>query len=302
MQRKLLMFPMKGGYDMSTVLQAIANGLMIGGFYAMMGMGQNVIFGVMKIINFCHGEMLMVGMYLTFVLYAFLGMDPYMAVPFVAILMFIIGAVIQSSLITPSLGTKSFTNLLFLTVGLGTLLSNLALVIFGSSFRTITTSYTGNTVQLGPVTMGLPKLISFIVTIIITVLLFAFLKYTTIGKQIRAVSQNSVGAEVVGINVKRIYILAYGIGAALAGTAGALLTLFYVISPTAGSIFSFRALIVVVVGGLGSIPGAFFAGIFLGLLETLVSLLVSPMYKDLIVFVTFIVILVVRQNIIARRR
>ncbi len=293
---------MKGGYDMSTVLQAIANGLMIGGFYAMMGMGQNVIFGVMKIINFCHGEMLMVGMYLTFVLYAFLGMDPYMAVPFVAILMFIIGAVIQSSLITPSLGTKSFTNLLFLTVGLGTLLSNLALVIFGSSFRTITTSYTGNTVQLGPVTMGLPKLISFIVTIIITILLFAFLKYTTIGKQIRAVSQNSVGAEVVGINVKRIYILAYGIGAALAGTAGALLTLFYVISPTAGSIFSFRALIVVVVGGLGSIPGAFFAGIFLGLLETLVSLLVSPMYKDLIVFVTFIVILVVRQNIIARRR
>ncbi len=287
---------------MSTVLQAIANGLMIGGFYAMMGMGQNVIFGVMKIINFCHGEMLMVGMYLTFVLYAFLGMDPYMAVPFVAILMFIIGAVIQSSLITPSLGTKSFTNLLFLTVGLGTLLSNLALVIFGSSFRTITTSYTGNTVQLGPVTMGLPKLISFIVTIIITVLLFAFLKYTTIGKQIRAVSQNSVGAEVVGINVKRIYILAYGIGAALAGTAGALLTLFYVISPTAGSIFSFRALIVVVVGGLGSIPGAFFAGIFLGLLETLVSLLVSPMYKDLIVFVTFIIILVVRQNIIARRR
>ncbi len=287
---------------MSTVLQAIANGLMIGGFYAMMGMGQNVIFGVMKIINFCHGEMLMVGMYLTFVLYTFFGMDPYAAVPFVAFIMFILGASIQSSLITPSLGTKSFTNLLFLTVGLGTLLSNIALVTFGSSFRTITTSYTGNVVQLGPVTMGLPKLISFVVTIIITILLFAFLKYTTLGKQIRAVSQNSVGAEVVGINVKGIYILAYGIGAALAGTAGALLTLFYVISPTAGSIFSFRALIVVVVGGLGSIPGAFFAGIFLGLLETLVSLLVSPMYKDLIVFVTFIVILVIRQNIIARRR
>ncbi|MBE6004959.1 MAG: branched-chain amino acid ABC transporter permease [Lachnospiraceae bacterium] len=287
---------------MSTVLQAIANGLMIGGFYAMMGMGQNVIFGVMKIINFCHGEMLMVGMYLTFVLYTFFGMDPYAAVPFVAFIMFILGACIQSSLITPSLGTKSFTNLLFLTVGLGTLLSNIALVTFGSSFRTITTSYTGNVVQLGPVTMGLPKLISFVVTIIITILLFAFLKYTTLGKQIRAVSQNSVGAEVVGINVKGIYILAYGIGAALAGTAGALLTLFYVISPTAGSIFSFRALIVVVVGGLGSIPGAFFAGIFLGLLETLVSLLVSPMYKDLIVFVTFIVILVIRQNIIARRR
>ncbi len=287
---------------MGSFLQAIANGLMIGGFYAMMGMGQNVIFGVMKIINFCHGEMLMVGMYLTFVLCSLFGLDPYMAVPFVAILMFCIGAVIQSSLITPSLGTKSFTNLLFLTVGLGTLLSNLALVIFGSSFRTITTSYSSNTVQLGPVTMALPKLISFVITIIITILLFAFLKYTTLGKQIRAVSQNPIGAEVVGINVKRIYILAYGLGAALAGTAGALLTLFYVLSPTAGSVFSFRALIVVVVGGLGSIPGALLAGILLGLLETMVSLLVSPMYKDLIVFVTFIVILVVRQNVIARRK
>ena len=287
---------------MSSVLQAIANGLMIGGFYAMMGMGQNVIFGVMKIINFCHGEMLMVGMYLTFVLCSIFGLDPYMAVPFVAILMFCLGAVIQSTLITPSLGTKSFTNLLFLTVGLGTLLSNLALVIFGSSFRTITTSYSSNTVQLGPVTMALPKLISFGVTIVITILLFAFLKYTTLGKQIRVVSQNAVGAEVVGINVKRIYILAYVLGAALAGTAGALLTLFYVLSPTAGSVFSFRALIVVVVGGLGSIPGAFLAGILLGLLETMVSLLVSPMYKDLIVFVTFIIILVVRQNVIARRK
>lgn len=287
---------------MNAVLQAIANGLMIGGFYALMGMGQNVIFGVMKIINFCHGEMLMVGMYLTFTLCLFLRIDPYMAVPIVAIIMFLLGALLQETLITPSLGTKSFTNLLFLTVGLGTLLQNLSLVIFGSSFRTIATSYSTNTVHLGPVTVGLPKLISFIVSMVITVVLFAFLKYTNTGKELRAVSQNAVGAEVVGINVKHIYRLAYGIGCALAGMAGALLTLFYVLSPTAGSSFSFRALIVVVVGGLGSIPGAFFAGIFLGLLETLVSLLISPMYKDLIVFVTFIIILVVRQNIIARRK
>lgn len=287
---------------MNAVFQAIANGLMIGGFYAIMGMGQNVIFGVMRIINFCHGEMLMVGMYLTFALCMFLHIDPYLAVPIVAFLMFLFGALLQETLITPSLGTKSFTNLLFLTVGLGTLLQNLALVTFGSAFRTISTSYSTNTVKLGPVTMGLPKLISFCVTIVVTLLLFAFLKYTKTGKELRAVSQNSVGAEVVGINVRRIYRLAYGLGAALAGTAGALLTLFYVLSPTAGNSFSFRAFIVVVVGGLGSIPGAFFAGIFLGLLETLVSLLISPMYKDLIVFVTFIIILVLRQNLLARRK
>lgn len=288
--------------DWETFLQACINGLLMGGFYALMGMGQNVIFGVMKIVNFCHGEMLMVGMYLTYVLYTYLGIDPYLAVPLVALIMFALGALIQHTLITPSLGTKSFTNLLFLTVGLGLLLSNGALVLFGSEYRSIRTPYSRTYIPIGPVTMALPRLISFGVLIVVTIALFSFLKYTTVGKQIRAVSQNPVGAEVVGINVKRIYILTYGLGIALAGTAGALLTQFYTIFPTAGASFGFRALIVVVVGGLGSIPGAFFAGLFLGLLETMSALFISPSYSDLIVFVTFIVILVVRQMLIARRK
>lgn len=287
---------------MSTFLQACVNGLLMGGFYSLMGMGQNVIFGVMKIVNFCHGEMLMVGMYLTYVLWSVFGLDPYLCVPIVAVLMFCLGGLIQHTLITPSLGTKSFTNLLFLTVGLGLLFSNGALVIFGSEYKSINTPYSLININLGPVTMPLPRLISFGVLIVISVALFAFLKYSTTGKQIRAVSQNSVGAEVVGINTKKIYILTYGLGAALAGVAGALLTGFYTIFPTAGASFGFRALIVVVVGGLGSIPGAFFAGIFLGLLETMVALFISPSYSDLIVFVTFIVILVVRQMIILRRK
>jgi branched-chain amino acid transport system permease protein len=287
---------------MEMFLQACVNGLLMGGFYSLMGMGQNIIFGVMKIVNFCHGEMLMVGMYLTFVLYTYFGVDPYLAVPIVAICMFCLGAVIQTTLITPSLGTKSFTNLLFLTVGLGLLLSNGALVLFGSDYRSIRTGYSQTYIKLGPVNMALPRLISFGVLLVVTIALFAFLKYTTVGKQIRAVSQNPVGAEVVGIDVKKIYVLTYGLGIALAGTAGALLTQFYTIFPTAGASFGFRALIVVVVGGLGSIPGAFFAGIFLGLLETMTALFISPSYSDLIVFVTFIVILVVRQTMIARRK
>lgn len=288
---------------MDIFLQACVNGLMMGGFYSLMGMGQNVIFGVMKIVNFCHGEMLMVGMYLTYVLSTTFGMDPYLCVPFVAILMFMLGAVIQHTLITPSLGTKSFTNLLFLTVGLGLLLSNGALVLFGSEYRTLQTAYSQTYLSLGPVNVVLTRLISFCVLIVISVALFVFLKYTTTGKQIRAVSQNPVGAEVVGINAKHIYILTYGIGTALAGVAGALLTSYgNAIFPTAGASFGFRALIVVVVGGLGSIPGAFFAGIFLGLLETMVALFISPSYSDLIVFITFIVILVVRQLIIIRRK
>ena len=287
---------------MNMFLQACVNGLLMGGFYSLMGMGQNIIFGVMKIVNFCHGEMLMVGMYLTFILYTFFGIDPYLAVPMVAAVMFVLGAGIQHTLITPSLGTKSFTNLLFLTVGLGLLISNGALVIFGSEYRSIRTAYSQTYIPMGPVTISLPRMISFGVLIVVTIALFAFLKYTTVGKQIRAVSQNPVGAEVVGIDVKKIYLLTYGLGVALAGTAGALLTQFYTIFPTAGASFGFRALIVVVVGGLGSIPGAFLAGIFLGLLETMSALFISPSYSDLIVFMTFIVILVVRQTVIARRK
>ena len=286
---------------MDIFLQAVVNGILIGGFYSLMGMGQNVIFGVMKIINFCHGEMLMIGMYLTFVFYS-LGLDPYAALPLVALCTFGIGALVQHTLITPALGTHSFTNLLFLTVGLGLLYQNLALVIFSSLNRTIVTPYSGITIHLGSVSILLPKLVSLITLIIITISLFAFLKYSQIGKQIRAVSQNSVGAEVVGIPVKRIYIFTYGLGCALAGVAGDLLTLFYVINPTVGAQFSFKALIVVVVGGFGSIQGACVAGIFLGLMETMSSLIIGPTYRELTVFVRFISILVVRQIIIMRRR
>ena len=273
---------------------------MIGGFYSLMGMGQNVIFGVMKIINFCHGELLMVGMYLAYVFYEYFGIDPYFSLPLVALVMFIAGAVFQHTLITPSLGTKSFTNLLFLTVGMGILLTNGAQVIFSSDYRTITTDYSSTILSIGPVTVA--RVVSFCALIAVSLGLAFFLKCTKTGKQIRAVSQNPIGAQVVGIDTKKIYMITYGLGAALAGVSGALLTLFYVINPTAGSNFGFRALIVVVVGGLGSIGGAFCAGIFLGLLETLVSLFIGPSLRTLVVFATFIVILVIRQNIILRRR
>lgn len=209
---------------------------------------------------------------------------------------------VQHFLITPSLGTHSFTNLLFLTVGLGLLYQNVALVIFSSLNRTIVTPYSGITIHLGPVSILLPKLVSLCALIVITVGLFVFLKHSTMGKMIRAVSQNSVGAEVVGIPVKKIYIFTYGLGCALAGIAGDLLTLFYVINPTVGGQFSFKALIVVVVGGFGSIQGACIAGICLGLMETMSSLIIGPTYRDLTVFVAFIIILVVRQIILLRRR
>ena len=162
---------------MEVFLQALVNGILLGGFYSLMGMGQNIIFGVMNIVNFCHGEMLMVGMYITYVLYTYCEVDPYAALPIVAVLMFDQGALIQSTLITPSLKTKSFTNLLFLTVGLSLLLTNGALVIFGSTYYKIITPYAQTYIPLGPVTIALPRLISFLILIVVAIPLFVTKPY-----------------------------------------------------------------------------------------------------------------------------
>jgi len=280
------------------VVQAIINGVLIGGFYSLIGMGLSVIFGVMKIINFCQGELLMIGMYLSFVFYVGFGLDPYLSIPLVAACLFALGSLVQHSLITPSLGTKSFTNVLFLTVGLGILFVNLMQIIFGSDFRSIQTAFSGMTLGGStPFTISVPRLISLGVVILVATALFYFLKYTTTGKRIRATSQNPVGAQIVGINVKLTYMITYGLGAALAGVAGALLIPFFFVFPTVGATFGTRAFIVVVIGGLGNIKGAFAAGIFLGVMETVSALLAGPTYRDIVVFLVFILILIARQKL-----
>lgn len=281
----------------ATVLQAIVNGIMTGGVYSLIGMGQNMIFGVMKIINFCQGDLLMLGMYLTYVLHEGLGMDPYAAMPIVAIVMFAFGALLQSSLITPSLKSGNSSNLLFLTVGLGILFQNFALIFFKSDYRTVESIASGKIVQVLGMNISVSRLVSFAFLLLTTGLLFFILKYTTIGKHIRATSQNPIGAQVSGIKTNLVYACTYGIGAGIAGIAGALLMSFYYVFPTVGTVYSTRGSIVVVMGGLGSVPGAFIGGIVLGLLETIGALVVGPSFKDTVVFLSFIVILVVRQKI-----
>lgn len=287
---------------MATFLQAVVNGIMTGGVYSLIGMGQNMIFGVMKIINFCQGDLLMLGMYLTYVLFEGFGLDPYVSIPLVAIIMFAFGALLQSSLITPSLKSGNSSNLLFLTVGLGILLQNFALIFFKSDYRTVNSVVTGKVVEFLGINISLSKLVSFFFLLIITGLLFFILKHTTIGKQIRATSQNPIGASVSGIKTNLVYACTYGIGAGIAGIAGALLMSFYYVFPTVGTVYGTRGYIVVVIGGLGSVTGAFVAGIVLGLLETLGALLVGPSFKDTVVFLSFIIILVVRQNLKLRQQ
>lgn len=284
------------------VVQVVINGILVGGFYALMGMGLNVIFGVMKIVNFCQGELLMVGMYLTYLFTSTLGLDPYLSLPLVAIIMMCLGAVIQHGLITPLLGAANDSNLIFMTVGLMMLMQNLALVLFKSDYRTVQTGYSLKNIHLLGQVVSLPKLISFGVLIFVTFLLYAFLMKSETGKRIRATSQNPIGARLVGININRMYILSYAIGAALAGIAGTLLLPFYYVFPMVGATFTLRAFVVVVLGGLGSIKGAFVGGIVLGLLETMGAFVVGPQFKDSVVFLTFLAILILRQHLVSRAR
>lgn len=291
------------------LLQAVINGLLIGAFYSLVGMGMNCIFGVMKVINFCQGELLMVGMYVAFFIYDIFGIDPYLAIPIIALVMFGFGMLIQNSLVTPLLKvqTGSSTNLLFLTVGIGMLLQNLAMIFFTADFRAIKTPYSkkfvdvGGFLRLGEMYTSIPKLVSFGFCILVTIFLFVFFKHSRIGKQIRATSQNPIGARLVGIRINVIYMITYGLAAAVAGIAGTLLLPFYYVFPTVGATYSMRTYAVVVLGGLGNIRGAFFAGLLLGVLETLGSLLIGSSFKDSVVFISFILVLVFRQKIQERR-
>ena len=189
-----------------------------------------------------------------------------------------------------------------MTVGLMMLMQNLAMVLFKSDYRTIQTSYSLKNIHLAGQIVSLPKLISFMVLILVTLLLYVFLMKSDLGKKIRATAQNPLGARLVGINIKKMYILSYGIGAALAGVAGTLLLPFYYVFPMVGATFTLRAFVVVVLGGLGSIKGAFVGGIVLGLLETMGAYIFKPELKDSVVFLTFLTILILRQHLVAKAR
>ena len=286
---------------MDIYLQAIINGLMVGGIYALVGLSLTIIFGVMKIINFCQGELLMLGMYVAFVLYDVFGMDPFLAIPIVAAIMFVFGAILQSTLITRSVREDDDSNVLFLTVGLGILFQNVCLIVFKSDYHTAVSGLSQKNMTLGSVTISIPRLVSFLILIVVTVLIFLFLHYTTIGKQIRATSQNRTGAQVSGIKTSVVYASTYGLGAAIVGITGACLMSYYYVFPTVGAVYGTRSFIVVTLGGLGSIPGALIGGVVLGLLETLGSVVVGASFKDMVVFVAFILILVVKQMVKTKR-
>lgn len=278
---------------MTIFLQSLISGFLVGGVYALIGIGLTIIFGVMRVINFAHGDLLMVGMYLTWIIFATFGLDPYVALIVTMPLMFLWGAFLQKTIINRVLGALP-QNQILLTIGLGLIMSNTVQLIFTSDYQILTTSYSSSSFSLGGISISQPLLYSFLVTAAITGALFWFLQATDTGQAIRATAQDRDAAQLMGINVRWMSVLAFGLGTALAGTAGALLAPTYYIFPQVGGSFTLKAFVVVVLGGMGSVVGATLGGIIIGVTESLAAVYVASGLKEAVVFVLFLLILLFR--------
>jgi len=276
-------------------LQVLISGLMLGGVYALISMGLTMIFGVVRIVNFAHGEFLMVAMYLVYWLNVMLGVDPYVSILITIPTLFIFGALVQRILIQPIQDAPA-TVKIFSTLGFGFMLSNFAQMMFKANFRTIQTPYSSAVFHLQTLNISIPRLVAFVAALVVAVLMYRFLFYTDLGKQVRAVSQNREAALLMGINVRKIYIVAFGIGSALVGLAGSLLMPMYFVFPTIGLFFSLVAFVVVVLGGLGNMFGAFLGGLIIGLIEAFAGVFIDPSLKEVVYFTIFILILLRRPS------
>jgi branched-chain amino acid transport system permease protein len=273
--------------------QSLISGILQGGTFALVGIGLTLIFGVMRIINFAHGDLLMVGMYLTYFAFKLLGIDPYVSLLLTLPLMFMLGAVIQKVFINRVLDALP-QNQILLTIGIGLVLSNLAMMFFTSDYQILSTSYSSSSVKVAGLSISVPLLLSFVVTAAITAALYAFLLKTDTGQAIRATAQDRDAAQLMGINVKWMSVLATGLGTALAGAAGALISPTYYIYPQVGGAFTLKAFVVVVLGGMGSIVGATLGGVVVGVTESVAASCVSSGVKEIFVFILFLLVLLFR--------
>jgi branched-chain amino acid transport system permease protein len=263
-------------------------------------MGLTLIFGVMDVVNFAHGEFLMMAMYATFAL-SLVGLQPLAALPIVAIALFVVGAFIYRVFVRRLLeGPPEAT--IFGTFGLLVLLQGLAQYFFTSDLRSAGTTWFTGTLQLGSVRIGEADLIEGIGALVIAVLLYLFIEYTETGRAMRATSEDRMAATLMGVDVQRVNLLAWGIGSACAGAAGALLMLTYQAYPTVGAEFALTAFVVVALGGFGSIQGAFIGALLVGLVEVLAGFYLSPAIKMIPVYMLYLIVVLLRpQGLLGRR-
>jgi len=277
------------------LLQTLASGVLIGLIYALVAIGLTMIFGVMDIVNFAHGEFLMLGMYASFWLFALFALDPMLTLPLTVLMLFAFGVLLYKFVIRRIIDAPMLSQI-FTTFGLMILLRGAAQFFWKPDFRSIENSWVSGSVKLAGIQLGKPQLAAGIGAIAVTWLVHAFLTRTKLGAALEATAADKEAAQLMGIDSNRMFSLAWGIGAACAGAAGVLLATFFPIFPEVGANFILLAFVVVNLGGFGSVTGAFWAGILVGVIEVMGGLLLGPQFKLAVVLVLFLAVLMFRPQ------
>jgi branched-chain amino acid transport system permease protein len=287
--------------DLTLVLQGVVSGLLFGGVYSLMAVGLTLIFGVMRVVNFAHGDMMVWGMYLAYMLATRAGVDPYVGFVVCAGALFALGVLVQRGLVDRIVDAPHEMQIL-LMLGVALVLENVALVAFGPEPTRVRSPLAAAALWLGPVFVDVARLVTFVVAVALTLALWAFLFKTDLGRTIRAAADNPYGALVVGTDVRRVYAVAFGVGAACVGAAGALVAPILPFQPPTGLSLSVASFNIVIIGGMGSLLGAFVGGLLVSLAESLGAVFLKPSLKELFSFSLLIVILLFRPAGLFGRR
>ncbi|MGA8917201.1 MAG: branched-chain amino acid ABC transporter permease [Pseudolabrys sp.] len=282
-------------------LNVAVSGVLTGLVYGLMALGLSVIFGVVRVVNFAHGEMMTIAMYIALTMFTAFHLDPLaMLVPIAAVL-FVFGYALQAGLINIFITRPEHSQFLLL-IAIAIIIVNTLLIIFGPDSQNVQTAYAYESFQFGPLIVDATKVYAASAAIVVAAALFSFFRFTLIGTAIRACADNYTGAVVVGLNVKQLYALTFGIGAACVGAAGCMLLLIFDVTPSVGPAYTLLAFVIVITGGLGSMPGAIVGGVLIGLTEAVAGLLFTPSAKSMFAFAILVLVLLVRpQGIMGKR-
>ena len=276
-------------------LNVAVSGLLTGLVYGLMALGLSVIFGVVRVVNFAHGEMMTIAMYLAIVVFQAFKLDPLVMMIPIAGVLFALGYVMQAGLINPFVDRPEHAQFILL-VAIAIIMVNVLLLIFGPDARSVQTPYAFDSFAFGRIIVDATKVYAGAAAIIVAAALFAFFRFSDTGKAIRACADNYTGALVVGLNVKRLYALTFGLGAACVGAAGSMLTLIIDVTPPLGPAYTLLAFVIVITGGLGSMPGALLGGVLIGVTEALAGLLFAPSAKSMFAFAILVLVLLFRPQ------